>query len=78
MKNLLWFMFGIIGGFVAAHLVNKDPRGHELLEQVDARISEFTDRMSDAYHDQQSALHSIVDDAAATVADAPSRQQPSN
>ena len=31
MKNLLWFMFGIIGGFVAAHLVNKDPRGHELL-----------------------------------------------
>lgn len=48
-----WFMLGVAGGIIVAHLVNKDPRGHELLNQVDARIAEFTDRMSDAYRDQE-------------------------
>lgn len=49
MKNVLWFLLGIIGGFVAAHFMNKDPRGHELLGELDARITEFTDRLADAY-----------------------------
>ncbi len=52
MKTLLWFLLGVIGGFVAAHLLNKDPRGHELLAAVDTRIAEFTDRMQDAYREQ--------------------------
>ena len=39
MKNVLWFLFGVAGGFVVAHLMNKDPRGHELLAEVDARIA---------------------------------------
>lgn len=78
MKTLLWFALGIIGGFVAAHMINKDPRGHELFEQADARITEFTDRMSDAYRDQQLTLHSIVDDAAATVKNAAANAQPNN
>ena len=53
MKNVLWFLIGVIGGFVAAHFVNKDPRGHELLAEVDARIGEFTDRIGDAYREQE-------------------------
>ena len=53
MKNVLWFLIGVIGGFVVAHVVNKDPRGHELLAEVDARISEFTDRIGDAYREQE-------------------------
>lgn len=72
-RSLVWFVLGIAGGFVAAHLVNKDPRGQELLAQVDARIGEFTDRMSNAYHDQETRLSQILDDAkevAASVADA--------
>jgi len=56
MKNVLWFLLGIIGGFVAAHLMNKDPRGHELLGEIDARISEFTDRLTDAYREQEARL----------------------
>ena len=36
MKSLLWFVLGLAGGFVAAHLVNKDPRGHEALVEVEA------------------------------------------
>ena len=40
MKSLLWFLVGIAGGFVVAHFMNKDPRGHEILAEVDGRITE--------------------------------------
>jgi hypothetical protein len=62
MKNVLVFLLGVAGGFVLAHLVNKDPRGHELLAEVDARIGAFTDRMGDAYREQESRMMGIVDE----------------
>ncbi|MGN7034490.1 ATPase [Microbacterium testaceum] len=68
MKSLVWFALGIAGGFVAAHLVNKDPRGQEVLAQLDSRIGEFTDRMSDAYHQQETRLSEIIDDAKGVAA----------
>lgn len=49
MKNVVWFLLGIIGGFVAAHFMNKDPRGHELLASLDARVNDFTGALTDAY-----------------------------
>ncbi len=70
MKSLLWFVLGLAGGFVAAHLVNKDPRGHEALVEVDARITEFTDRIGEAYRAQEAKIDGIaaeVKDAAATA-----------
>lgn len=53
MKKLVWFLLGVISGFVLAHLVNKDPRGHEVLAEVDARITEFTDKMTEAYRAEE-------------------------
>ncbi|WP_405372949.1 MULTISPECIES: ATPase [unclassified Microbacterium] len=73
MKKALWFVMGLAGGFVAAHLVNKDPRGQELLGEIDLRISEFTDRIADAYHAQEARIEGLVADAkdgSAGVADA--------
>ncbi|WP_448232890.1 ATPase [Microbacterium lacticum] len=70
MKSLLWFVLGLAGGFVAAHLVNKDPRGHEALVEVDARIAEFTDRIGEAYRAQEAKIDGIaaeVKDAAANA-----------
>ena len=72
MKNLLWFLLGIAGGFVLAHVVNKDPRGHEILADVDARITEFTDRMGDAYREQEARFAGLVDDVRDAAADAAS------
>ena len=72
MKNFLWFLVGVIGGFVVAHVMNKDPRGHELLAEVDARIGEFTDRIGDAYREQEARFAVVIDaarDAAAEVVD---------
>ncbi|MFF2633551.1 ATPase [Microbacterium sp. NPDC058021] len=68
MKKLVWFVLGIGAGFVLAHVVDKDPRGHEVLADLDARISEFTDRMGDAYREQEARLDAVV--AAATPTDA--------
>ncbi|MFL1999131.1 MULTISPECIES: ATPase [unclassified Microbacterium] len=70
MKTFVWFVLGIAGGFVVAHLVNKDPRGHELLSQVDARIGEFTDRIGDAYRDQEAQLVDLVAEAKDAASDA--------
>lgn len=69
-RSLVWFALGIVGGFVAAHLVNKDPRGQEVLAQLDSRIGEFTDRMSDAYHAQETRLSEIIDDAKSVASSA--------
>lgn len=62
MQRFAWFVLGIAGGFIAAHLVNKDPRGHEVLAEVDARISEFTDRIGDAYRAQEAKIDGLVSD----------------
>ena len=75
MKNVLWFLLGIIGGFVVAHLVNKDPRGHELLAEVDARIGEFTDRIGDAYREQEARFSDVVDAAQGCRGDAESHRE---
>lgn len=69
-KSLLWFVLGLSGGFVLAHLVNNDPRGHEVLAEFDARINEFTDRIGDAYRDQQAHLSDLVDSAVSAASDA--------
>ncbi|WP_460773839.1 ATPase [Microbacterium sp. GXF7504] len=70
MKNLVWFVLGTGAGFVLAHMVNKDPRGHELLAEIDARIGEFTDRIGDAYRDQQNRLGDLVTEGTDAAAEA--------
>ena len=70
MRNALWFVLGVAGGFVAAHVVNKDPRGHEMLAEVDARISEFTDRIGDAYRDQEARIEGLAADVKDAASDA--------
>ncbi|MFJ6652322.1 ATPase [Microbacterium sp. NPDC091313] len=68
-KNVLWFATGLVGGVVLAHVVNRDPRGHEVLAQVDARITEFTDRINAAYHEQEARFAGPAPDGPAPSAD---------
>ncbi len=70
MKSAFWFVAGIVGGFVAAHIVNKDPRGHELLAELDGRIAEFTDRIGDAYRDQEAKMEGYVAEVKDAASDA--------
>jgi uncharacterized membrane protein YeaQ/YmgE (transglycosylase-associated protein family) len=62
MKNLSWFLIGVIGGFIAAHFMNKDPRGQEIFADIDARISEFTGILGEAYRQQEARLSDPADD----------------
>ena len=70
MKSAFWFVVGVVGGFVAAHIVNKDPRGHELLAELDGRIAEFTDRIADAYRDQEAKMEGYVAEVKDAASDA--------
>ena len=70
MKKVLWFVVGLAGGFVASHFVNKDPRGHEVLAEVDARITEFTDRIGEAYRAQEAKIDGIAEDVKDAAANA--------
>lgn len=72
MKSLIWFLVGIAGGFAAAHVINKNPTGHELLAEVDARIGEFTDRIGEAYRGQEAKLDEFVSGAKDVAASAAS------
>lgn len=56
MKSLRWFLFGLVGGFIVAHFMDKDPRGHDILTEVDARINGFTAALGDAYREQEARL----------------------
>lgn len=72
MKNVAWFVLGTAAGFVLAHIVDRDPRGHEVLADIDARVTEFTDRIGDAYREQQTRFAELaadVKDVTAKVAD---------
>ena len=62
MKRLSWLLIGVIGGFVAAHFMNKDPRGQELFADLDARLSQVTAIISDAYRQQDARLSDPVED----------------
>ena len=62
MKRLSWLLIGVIGGFVAAHFMNKDPRGQELFADLDARLSQVTAIISDAYRQQDARLSDPADD----------------
>ena len=62
MKRLSWLLIGVIGGFVAAHFMNKDPRGQELFADLDARLSRVTAIIGDAYRQQDARLSDPADD----------------
>lgn len=70
MKSLLWFLIGIVGGFAAAHVINNNPTGRELLAEVDARIGEFTDRIGEAYRGQEAKFEDFVSETKDAMAEA--------
>lgn len=61
MKTFLWFLIGVISGFIAAHFMSKDPRGQDLLADVDARIAGFSAAFNDAFREQEARLISPSD-----------------
>lgn len=61
MKNAIWLVVGVVTGFVVAHQVNKSQAGHEFFAEVDGRIREFTDSVTDAYNKREAELRARDD-----------------
>lgn len=49
MSRAFWFVAGVVGGFIAAHEINKTERGREFFALINERTQEFTEAVSDAY-----------------------------
>ncbi|PTW91712.1 hypothetical protein C8A06_1449 [Microbacteriaceae bacterium MWH-Ta3] len=49
MSKAVWFVTGFIGGLALAHFVARDPRGKALLDEVDARTTEFLGGLTAGY-----------------------------
>ncbi len=62
MKNLLWLILGIIGGFVIAHEVNKTQEGRRFFTGVDAKAREFGAAVADGYHQREAELRRAIDE----------------
>jgi hypothetical protein len=69
MKNILLLVFGAAIGFIAAHQINKTPEGRRFFEEVDSRVSEFTDAVVDGYKAREAELRAAVAEAEETIAD---------
>lgn len=53
MKNVLWFLIGVIGGFVVVYFMNKDLCGYDIFVEVDVRINGFIVIFGDVYCEQE-------------------------
>lgn len=62
MKNLLWLILGIAGGFVIAHEVNKTQEGRRFFNSVDAKAREFGAAVADGYHQREAELRKAIDE----------------
>jgi hypothetical protein len=63
MKNLVLLVVGVGIGFVAAHQINKTPRGKRFFAGVDSRAKEFSSAVVEGYKTREAELRSAVADA---------------
>lgn len=62
MKNLLWLILGIAGGFVIAHEVNKTQEGRRFFTEVDTKAREFGAAVAEGYHQREAELRNAIDE----------------
>ena len=73
MRGLLLLVVGIGVGFIAAHQVNKTPKGRQFFEDVDAKAREFGSSVVDGYKQREAELRAAVAEAEDVIADLSAR-----
>jgi hypothetical protein len=69
MKKLFWLIVGIGVGFVAAHLVARNPSGKRFFDELDGAAREFAAAIVDGYKDREAELRAVVADTADIISD---------
>lgn len=57
MSKAVWFITGIIGGLALGHFASRDPRGKAILDEVDARATEFFGGLTAGYTSRHEDNH---------------------
>ena len=74
MKNFIWLVIGVAGGFLVAHNLNKTQQGKQFFAELDAKAREFGEAISDGYRQREAELRAALgDDADATSETLPER-----
>ena len=62
MKKVFWLIVGIKLGFIAAHLISKNPAGKKFFDGIDDKAHQFGAAVVAGYRDRDAELRSAVDD----------------
>ena len=73
MKNFIWLVIGVAGGFVVAHNLNKTHQGKQFFAELDAKAREFGEAISDGYRRREAELRAAIGDADTTSDTLPDR-----
>lgn len=63
MKNFIWLVIGVAGGFLVAHNLNKTQQGKQFFAELDAKAREFGEAISDGYRQREAELRAALGDA---------------
>ncbi|MBX3093267.1 MAG: hypothetical protein KF680_01805 [Cryobacterium sp.] len=69
MDRIGWLIVGVIGGFVAAHQLNKTPQGRQFFSDVDSKAREFGSAVVEGYKAREAELRAAVAEAEDVIAD---------
>ena len=73
MKNFIWLVIGVAGGFLVAHNLNKTQQGKQFFAELDAKAREFGEAISDGYRQREAELRAALGDAGTTSDTLPER-----
>ncbi|WP_427868773.1 hypothetical protein [Leucobacter luti] len=62
MRKLMWLLWGVVLGFVAAHFVNRSPEGRRFFAQVNRGLDEFGRAFATGYHEAEAEDDKLADD----------------
>ena len=62
MKNFIWLVIGVVGGFIVAHELNKSQQGKQFFAELDAKAREFGEAISDGYRQREAELRAALGD----------------
>lgn len=62
MYRIVWLIFGIVAGFIAAHFLSRTPTGQRISNQIDRGTREFTDAVARGYRSREAEFASTLND----------------
>jgi hypothetical protein len=69
MKKIFWLIVGIKLGFIAAHLISKNPAGKKFFDNIDEKAHQFGSAVVGGYRERDAELRAAVSGMESTLSD---------